>query len=114
MTTDVTRPNPGRRAVDLTMSILLMIAGLIVLVLEAIVDVLLALTSADSPGNVDGAVSTAFMLLLVGGIVWLVATAVVIVFLVRRRAAWWIALIGAVVPLACGVGGFLAVTSVVQ
>lgn len=114
MTTAALEPKPGRRAVDLTASILLMVAGLIVVICDAILDIVLALTSADSPGDVEGATSLAFVLLFVAAAVWLATTILAIVFLVRRRSAWWVALIGAVVPVLAGLGGFVAVTSVVQ
>ena len=104
----------GRRALDLTISILLIVVGLISLVLDAILDIVLALTSADSPGDVEGATSLAFLLLFVGAGVWLVASIVAIVFMVRRRSAWWLALIALLFPVLAGVGGFVAVTSVVQ
>ena len=113
MTTPAT-PSRARSAVDLAASIVLMIVGVIVLVLETIMDVLLALTSADSPGDIEGATDTAFLLLFIGGIVWLVGVVVAIIFLVRRRPAWWVSLIGVGAPIVCSVGGFVAVTSVVQ
>jgi hypothetical protein len=114
MTTAVSQPRRERSAPDLVVSILLMVVGLVVLVLEGILDVLLALTSADSPGDVEGAVGLAFTLLAIGGIAWLVAIVLAIILLVRRRPTWWLALLGVLVPLGCAVGGFLAVTSVVQ
>jgi uncharacterized protein with PQ loop repeat len=114
MTTEVPAAKPGRRAADLTVSIILMVVGVIVLVLEAILDVLLVFTSADSPGDIEGATNFAFLLLFVGGAIWLIASIVAIVLLVRVRRAWWLALIAVVVPLGCAVGGFVAVSSVVQ
>jgi hypothetical protein len=114
MTTEVPPANPGRRAIDLTVSIILIVAGLVAIVLDAILDIVLVLTSADSPGDVEGATSLAFILLFVGAGVWLVASIVAIVFMVRRRMAWWLALVGVLVPVLAGVGGFVTVTSVVQ
>jgi hypothetical protein len=114
MTTEVPPAGAGRRALDLTISILLIVVGVIAIVLDAILDIVLALTSADSPGDVEGATSLAFLLLFIGAGVWLVASIVAIVFMVRRRTAWWLALIGVVVPVLAGVGGFIAVTSVVK
>jgi hypothetical protein len=117
MTTEVSpasRPSTARRAVDLTVSIILIVVGLVAIVLVAILDALLTLTSADSPGDVEGATSLAFLLLCIGAGVWLAASIVAIIFMVRSRAAWWLALIALLAPVAAGVGGFLAVTSVVQ
>jgi hypothetical protein len=114
MTTEVSPTRAGHRAVNITISIILIVVGMIVLVLEAVVDVLLDFTSADSPGDIEGATSFAFTLLLVGGFVWLVASIVAIVLLVRASTAWWLALIAVIVPIACAVAGFVAVTSLVQ
>jgi hypothetical protein len=114
MTTEVPPPNGGRRAVDLTISIILIVAGLVAIVLDALLDVVLALTSADSPGNVEGATSLAFLLLFVGAGVWVVSSIVAIIFIVRRRTAWWLALVAVLAPVLGGIGGFIAVTSVVQ
>jgi hypothetical protein len=114
MTTEVRRPSAGRRAVDLTISIILIVVGLITIVLVAILDAVLALTSADSPGDVEGATDLSFLLLCIGAGVWLVASIVAIVFMVRNRGAWWLALIAVLAPALAGVGGFIAVTSVVK
>jgi hypothetical protein len=114
MTTEVPQPKTGRRAVDVTISIILLVVGFIVLVLEGILDVLLLFTSADSPGDIEGATNSAFLLLWVGGAIWLISTIVAIILLVLGHRAWWLGLIAVVVPLACAVGGFVAVTSVVQ
>jgi hypothetical protein len=114
MTTAAPTAGSGRRALDLTISIILIVVGLIAIVLDAILDIVLALTSADSPGDVEGATSLAFILLFVGAGVWLIASVVAIVFMVRRRMGWWLALIAVLVPVLAGVGGFIAVTSVVQ
>ena len=114
MTTAVTRRRGIPRAVDLTLSIILMVVGVVVLVIEGILDVLLLFTSADSPGDIEGATTFSFQLLLAGGIVWAVACVVAIVLMVRGRNAWWVALIGVAAPIGCMVWGFYAVTSVVQ
>jgi hypothetical protein len=114
MTTEVTAPKSGRRTADVTISIILMVVGFIVLVLEGILDVLLLFTSADSPGDIEGATDFAFLLLFVGGAIWLIASIVGIILLVRGTRAWWLALIAVAVPLACAIAGFIAVTSVVQ
>ncbi len=114
MTTGVSPPAPGRRAADLTVSILLLVIALTALVSVAFLDIILALTSADSPGDVEGATSLAFVLLFAAAAVWIVATVLAIIFLARRRTAWWVALIGAGAPVLAGIGGFVAVTSVVQ
>jgi hypothetical protein len=114
MTTAVSQPVTGRRVADLVISIVLMILGVIALVLEAIMDVLLLFTSADSPGDVEGATNLAFDLLFIGGAVWLVACVLAIIFMVRGHRGWWLALIALLAPVGCAVGGFIAVTSVVQ
>jgi hypothetical protein len=99
---------------DLVASIILLVVGFLVVVAQALVDVLLSLTTADSPGDVAGAVSTAFLLLGASSIVWIVGTVVAILLLARRRRARWMAVAVAIVPLACGVAGFVIVNSVVQ
>jgi hypothetical protein len=114
MTTTAAGTRRPERAANLAVAILLMIVGMVVSIVEAILDALLSLTSADSPGDVEGALGVAFTLLLVSFAVWAAATVVTIVLLVNRRLAWPIALVAVVVPLVCGVAGFLVVTSVVQ
>jgi hypothetical protein len=114
MTTEVSRPKTAASVIDLVLSIVFMILGVIAIILEAIMDVLLVFTSADSPGDIEGATDLAFVLLFIGGAVWLVACVLAIIFLVRRHRAWWLALIALIAPVGCAVGGFIAVTSVVQ
>jgi hypothetical protein len=114
MATTTTGTRPPLSVANLTVAILLMIFGFVVSVVEAIVDALLSITSADSPGDVEGALGVAFVLLLVSVVLWAAATIVTIVLLVGRRRAWPVALVGAVVPLACTIVGFIVVTSVVQ
>jgi hypothetical protein len=114
MTTEVTGQRTMRRALDLSLSILFVVVGLVVLILEGVLDVLLLFTSADSPGDVEGATDLAFQLLTVGGVVWLVVSIVAIILMVRRRTAWWAGSIAILAPIGCTIGGFLAVTSVVQ
>jgi hypothetical protein len=114
MTTVVSQPNTGRRVADPVVSIVFIILGLVAIILEGVTDVLLLFTSADSPGDIEGATTLAFGLLLVGGAVWLIACVLAIIFLVRRHRGWWLALIALLVPVGCAIGGFIAVTSVVQ
>ena len=114
MTTAAAAARRPNRAANIAVSVILLVLGVFVLVVEVVMDVLLDLTSADSPGDIEGATSLAFTLLLVGGAIWLIAAVVATVFLVLRRTAWWIALVGVLAPVACTIGGFLAVTSVVQ
>jgi hypothetical protein len=114
MTTEVPRPATGRRVANLVVSIVLMIVGVVAIVLEAILDVLLLFTSADSPGDVEGATDLAFALLFIGGAVWLIACVLAIIFLARGHRGWWLALIALLAPVGCAIGGFIAVTSVVQ
>ena len=112
MTTDA--PVPGRRTADLAVSIVLTIVGLLALVAVAFLDLVLALTAADSPGDVEGATLLAFILWFVAIAVWIATTILAIVLLVRGGRAWWVALIGAATPLLAGIIGFVAVTSVVK
>ena len=114
MTTGLPLRNTGRSVADIAATIILIVLGIIAIFIAAFLDVALAFTGSDSPGDVDGAFAIAFYLLLGAAAVWLIAAIVAIVFLARRRTGWWVALIGFLAPILAGAGGFIAITSVVK
>ena len=114
MTTAPTRPVAPRSAADIAGTIVLILLGFIATLVTLFVDIAFAFTSADSPGDVDGAFAVAFSLLLGAVVVWLGSCIVSIVFMVRRRVAWLVGLIALLAPVLAGVGGFIAFTSVVK
>jgi hypothetical protein len=114
MTTGLPRPNTGRSVAAIAGTIVLIALGFAAIFVVAFVDLVLVFSRSDSPGDIDGAFAIAFYLLVGAAVAWLIASIVSIVFLVRRRTAWWVALLGVIAPILAGVGGFIAVTAVVK
>jgi len=93
-------PVRRRRAWDIVITIILLLVPPVALVLTAVLDTFLVFGGADSPNDTDSAQSLAFVVLLACVGVAIAGTIVSIVALVRRRRAWWIALVTAMVV--CG------------
>ena len=97
-----------QRAVwDIVLTIILLVATFVTLVVSAFFDLFIfAFTDyCPQPCHADQGITTVFAILIGMGAIALGATIFSIFRLVRRRRAWWIALIGLVLV---GIGGVLA------
>lgn len=93
-------PVRRRRVWDIVITIVLLVVPPVALILSALFDAFLVFGGADSPNDTESAQSLAFFVLVACVGLAIVGTVVSIIMLVRRRRAWWIALVTALVV--CG------------
>jgi uncharacterized BrkB/YihY/UPF0761 family membrane protein len=105
-----------QRAVwDLVLTIILLVATFVGLVVSGFFDLFLfAFTDyCPEPCHADQGIGAVFVVLICMAIVALAATIFSIFRLVRRRRAWWIALIALVVDIAGAIVAFVLYTTIV-
>jgi uncharacterized BrkB/YihY/UPF0761 family membrane protein len=90
------------RVADLIVTIVLLLVPPAALVAVAVGGIFLALTGADSAGDTESAQSLTFAIFVACIVVAIAGTTVSIVFLVKRRRAWWVALLTAVLVAGAG------------
>ncbi|WP_231727625.1 MULTISPECIES: DUF6264 family protein [unclassified Rathayibacter] len=102
------RPPASRaRIADVTVSVVLLVAGVIGFALLAMVSLLLAMVSDGCFDQCDYGLMTVgwFIALLAPPVVFIGATVWTLLRIARRRTSWWMPLLGAVLALAIwGVG----------
>jgi len=98
----------GARTADVTVSVILLVAGVIGFGMLAFLSLFFAMMSDGCYGDRcdTGLMSIGWLIALVAPpVVFLAAAGWTIVRLVRRKTAWWLPIVGAVVAVAIWVAG---------
>ena len=108
------RPYGPNRVVDLVATILLLIANPVAVVLMVLLWLLLLFGGADSPNDTDRGQHLSNIAIPVAIGIAVVGTVVSIILLVRRRYAWWVALLTTVLVCVAGFGSLFYWNSLIE